>query len=178
MWFQSCEKPKTMSKEKSKGVLPTLEIIIILFFIIAFLTWMVPKCKSGPDPLPQPDAVADSLAQVAHQDSLANVVAQEETTPAPQEQVRTEVVGRLYVTIDGLKLRKEPDLEGELIVQLPLFEEVYFMNEVTDSTEEISLGYEVANEPWVKVRTKKGHVGWVYGAGVNYYKKRREGVLE
>ena len=50
------------------------------------------------------------------------------------------------------------------------------MNEVTDSTFQINLGKEVADEPWVKVRSKKGHVGWVYGAGVDYYKYKRPGV--
>lgn len=166
-----------MGKEKPKGVLPTLEIIIILFFFIAFLVWMVPKCKSGPNPLPQPEGLTDSLTQETPVDTTATVgPANPSTTPAPT--TRTEVVSRLYITIDGLKMRKTPELNAEVIVQLPLFEEVYFLNEVTDSTQEISLGYEVANEPWVKVRTKKGHEGWVYGAGVNYYKKRRQGVLE
>jgi hypothetical protein len=167
-----------MGKEKSKGVLPTLEIIIILFFFIAFLVWMVPKCKSGPDPLPQPEQLTDSLAQETATDTAAIEGPVNPTPPPPPPQTRTEVVSRLYITIDGLKMRKAPELNSEVIVQLPLFEEVYFLNEVTDSTQEISLGYEVANEPWVKVRTKKGHEGWVYGAGVNYYKKRRAGVLE
>ena len=34
-------------------------------------------------------------------------------------------------------------------------------------------GYEIADEPWVKVQHKRGRIGWVYGAGVNYYKKKR-----
>ena len=50
------------------------------------------------------------------------------------------------------------------------------MNEVTDSTYQISLGKEMADEPWVKVKNNRGKIGWVYGAGINYYKKKREGV--
>jgi hypothetical protein len=77
-----------------------------------------------------------------------------------------------------LKVRKFPGLKEEVIGQLPLYEEVTFMDEVTDSSYQINLGYEIADEPWVKIRTKKGTVGWVYGAGVNYYKQKRTGVLE
>jgi uncharacterized protein YgiM (DUF1202 family) len=87
-------------------------------------------------------------------------------------------LSRLYVTIDKLKLRKGPGLDSVVVAQLPLFEEVYFLNEVTEYKTELSLGYEKANEPWVKVRTKKGKEGWVYGAGINYYKEKRKGVLE
>lgn len=93
-----------------------------------------------------------------------------------QPSFKPEYYTRLFVTIDGLNLRDKPDLEGELLVKLPLYETVYFMNEVTDSTFQISLGKETADEPWVKVRSKKGHVGWVYGAGVDYYKYKRSGV--
>ncbi|MEM1318658.1 MAG: SH3 domain-containing protein [Bacteroidota bacterium] len=85
---------------------------------------------------------------------------------------------RLYVTIDGLNMRATPELNGTVLTQLSLYEEVTFMNEVTDSTQEINLGKEVANEPWVKVRNTKGKTGWVYGAGVHYYKMKHPGTIE
>jgi hypothetical protein len=75
-------------------------------------------------------------------------------------------------------MRRSPELKADVIAELSLFSKVFFMNEVTDSLYEINLGYEVAKEPWVKVRTKKGKEGWVYGAGVNYYKKKRSGVMD
>ena len=87
-------------------------------------------------------------------------------------------LSKLYVTIDKLKVRKTPGLKGELLGELKLFDEVYYMNEVTDSTYEVNLGREKANEPYVKIKTKRGTVGWVYGAGVHYVKKKRSGVLE
>ena len=52
------------------------------------------------------------------------------------------------------------------------------MNEVTDSTYEVNLGKEKANEPYVKIKTKRGTVGWVYGAGVHYVKKKHSGTLD
>ncbi len=63
-------------------------------------------------------------------------------------------------------------------MELKLFEEVAFLNEVSDSTTQLNLGYEITDEPWVKVRHPKGQVGWVYGAGVNYYPKKRGGVMD
>jgi Bacterial SH3 domain len=84
----------------------------------------------------------------------------------------------LYVTIDGLKMRKKPGLKGELVAQLDLYEQVYFLNQKSEKPEEISLGLEKVTDHWVKVRTKSGKEGWVFGAGVHYYKTKRKGVIE
>ena len=83
----------------------------------------------------------------------------------------------LYVTIDGLKLRKQPGLKGEVVATLELYEEVYFLNKKSEKTEEISLGLEKVTDHWVKIRTKAGKEGWVFGAGVHYYKMKRKGVM-
>ena len=100
--------------------------------------------------------------------------------PAAAETAAPKEAGgsKLYVTIDKLKVRKTPGLKGDLLGELKLFDEVYYMNEVTDSTYVVNLGKEKADEPYVKIKTKRGTVGWVYGAGVNYIKKKRSGVLE
>jgi hypothetical protein len=100
--------------------------------------------------------------------------ATEAATPAKE----TAGLSRLYVTIDKLKVRKTPGLKGESLGELKLFDEVYYMNEVTDSIYEVNLGREKAKEPYVKIKTKRGTVGWVYGAGVNYIKKKRSGTLD
>jgi len=84
----------------------------------------------------------------------------------------------LYVSIDGLKVRKEPGLKGETVVELRLYEPVTFLNQKTDWTQEISLGYEKVTDHWVKIRTQSGYEGWVFGAGLHYYKTKRQGVLE
>lgn len=85
---------------------------------------------------------------------------------------------KLYVTIDGLKMRKQPSLKGELVEKLELYEAVYFLNQKTEKTEEISLGLEKVTHHWVKVRSQSGKEGWVFGAGVHYYKMKRKGVLD
>lgn len=121
------------------------------------------------------DAIAtknDTLNNVAPTTVATSGTTTATTTPAGP------VASKLFVTIDKLKIRTEPGLKSKVLGELPLFSEVYFMEEVTDSIYTLSLGKEIAHEPYIKVKTKRGTVGWVYGAGVNYYKKKREGVLE
>ena len=78
----------------------------------------------------------------------------------------------LYSTIDGLKVRKEPGLKSTTVDKLKLHEEVYFLSQKTDWEEELSLsaGQPAVKDHWVKIRTKRGKEGWVFGAGVHYYK--------
>lgn len=173
-----------------KGLLSKFEYIIIGIFAIIFLMWAISKCSS------HKEQAQDEAAIEAKEDSLANAAKQPAVnTPAPAVADSTKVAAsqtaaaqpapsqetpgsKLYVTIDKLKLRKTPGLKGELLGELKLFDEVYYQDEVTDSTYEVNLGKEMADEPYVKVKTKRGTVGWVYGAGVHYVKKKRSGVLE
>ena len=83
----------------------------------------------------------------------------------------------LYVTIDGLKVRKQPNLKGEVLETLELYEPVSFLNQKSEKEDEISLGLEKVKDHWVKIRTKSGKDGWVFGAGVHYYKMKRKGVM-
>ncbi|MCB9333816.1 MAG: SH3 domain-containing protein, partial [Lewinellaceae bacterium] len=82
------------------------------------------------------------------------------------------------VTINGLKMRKEPNLKSGVVTRLKLDEEVFFLNEKSEKRDTINLGYETVAEYWVKVRTKSGKDGWVFGAGVHYFKMKRKGVME
>jgi hypothetical protein len=98
-------------------------------------------------------------------------------TAAPAQSAESKY-STLYVTIDGLKMRKEPNLKGAVVTKLELYEPVYFLNQKTEKIEEISLGYEKVKDHWVKIRTKSGKEGWVFGAGVHYYKMKRKGVMD
>lgn len=99
-------------------------------------------------------------------------------TPATPPPAATQKYAALYVTIDGLKMRKTPGLKGELVTKLALYEPVFFLNQKSEKMEEISLGYEKVTDYWVKVRTQSGKEGWVFGAGVYYYKMKRKGVMD
>ena len=168
-----------MSKKKSSSV-PKIEVLILLVFFASFFIWAASKC--GRTTKQVQESEQQQAARLAMEDSLANAAAaakKDSTTLLKKlPKVIREKYTPLYVTINNLNLRKQPNLESDVILQLPLYAEVAFLHEVTDSLEEVNLGYEVAKEPWIKVKTTKGHIGWVYGAGVNYYKTKREGVME
>jgi len=154
---------------------------------------------AGSVPAPSPTPVNTQRPTVQPLATPPVTPVQQSITPAPQPTLRAPVptpakpsaspsatapsagaskYSTLYVTIDGLKMRKQPGLKGELVAQLDLYEQVYFLNQKSEKTEEISLGYEKVTDHWVKVRTKSGREGWVFGAGVHYYKMKRKGVME
>lgn len=125
---------------------------------------------------PSTATVPTTATSPTQQPNAANPAAAPQ--PAPATDTKEPQYSKLFVTIDKLKLRKAPGLKAEVLGELKLFDEVYYLNQVTDSTYEVNLGKEMANEPYVKIKTKRGTVGWVYGAGVHYVKKKRSGVLE
>ena len=170
--------------ENRQNLLFRIQLLAILVFFIGFLIWANTKCTRMREQYRDQWEVQQALEE-AKQDSLealqaiADSIQATATPPAssPSANLLREKYTPLFVTIEGLNLRDTPGLEGEVLVKLNLYEEVEFLNEVTDSTTQLSLGKVTANEPWIKVRSKKGHVGWVYGAGVHYYKRRQEGAI-
>ncbi len=95
-------------------------------------------------------------------------------TPAIQPiTVATPSGSILYVLINGLHIHSKPDLHAKSLGKLKLDDEVYFANEVTEKTTPVHLANgEVMVKPWIKIRTKRGTVGWVHGSGVDYYKRK------
>ncbi|MGK0363939.1 MAG: hypothetical protein ACI85O_000993 [Saprospiraceae bacterium] len=179
--------------QKKKSWLPKFEVIIIAVFFFSFILWAASRCGGVKKTVIENIAIetpVDSIAgkskptdiRTAYLDSLERIKLRDSSYVSRTDISRVNdsetYGGRLYITINNLKIREFPGLKEEVVGQLPLFDEVIFMNEVTDSTYQINLGYEIADEPWVKIKTKKGTIGWVYGAGVNYYKQKRTGVLE
>jgi hypothetical protein len=178
-----------MTKKKT-GFLPKVEVLIILVFFASFMAWAISKCDATKKSFED-----DPVEETTLNGDGTNAIDSVETSPtdpfpsgeAPQLSTTTPTVGqptvsqqprysKLYITIDGLKMRKGPSLDSAVVLQMKLFEQVDFMNEFTDSTYQINLGYEMADEPWFKIQ-HRGKVGWVYGAGVNFYKKKREGAF-
>ena len=192
----------TKAKSK-KSVIPPVEVLIIGIFFLSFIAWAFKQCSNTKTELQGENEGTTEEVSVSAETTPATTIPQQAAAPTmsnttitsnPNVDLRTgqpanpigatglsdrltttEVirVTPLFVTIDGLNLRRGPSLDSAIIMKLPLNEQVGFMNEVTDSTSQISLGAEIANEPWVKVRHKGGRVGWVYGAGVHYYKRKK-----
>ncbi len=167
-----------------KKLLPRVELILILIFFIAFISWAMRKCGDTQKQFQEEAAIeqAEAIDSVAALPTVADTTPTELTAreraraQTPRERAIREKFTPLYITINGMNVREEPKLTGKVVDRLELYEEVTFLNEVTDSTEEINLGQITTNEPWVKIKTRKGRVGWIYGAGVSYYKKKLEGV--
>jgi hypothetical protein len=176
--------------EKRQNILFRVQLILMLAFFVGFLIWANTRCdrmrEKYRDKWEERQAVLeaarqDSIAKVKAADSLAKAL-NENPSPAPEGPGTTVLSPRerytpLYVTINGLNLRREPHLDSKVLIRLKLYEEVEFLNEVTDTTTRVSLGKIETDAPWIKVRSKKGQVGWVYGAGVHYYKRKQEGAI-
>lgn len=122
----------------------------------------------------------DSIEQAAKSAALLRGF----TTPLPGDsvvrgpEVRTVIqkVTTLYSTIEGLNVRSGPSLKSGVVARLPLYGEVSFLGEVTDSLYKIDLGDITPTAPWVKIELPDGKQGWVYGALVSYYKYKQQGV--
>lgn len=173
-----------MAKESS--LLPKMEVLIIIVFFIGIVIWAFDKCgdtkRAYNEQVNADTGTVEELinrrvegVELPPEDSLSEII----TTPSGTNPAAAARSGSqyapLYVTIDGLNLRDKPNLSGKVLTSLKLYEEVAFMGEVTDSTEQINLGGITPDEPWIKIQGR-GHVGWVYGAGVEYYKKKLEGA--
>lgn len=117
------------------------------------------------------EARADALRRAATQPLIGDSVVR-----LPETQIIREKLTTLFVTFDGLNVRSGPGINYGKVDRLKLYDEVVFLNEITDSTFQINLGSVTPDEPWVKIKTPSGKEGWVYGAGVEYFKKKLEGV--
>jgi len=175
-------KKETTSKKKveSKGVLPKMELLIILVFFMSFIVWAMSKCGETQAAYAQeevdtkPEPTEEKTVEKPKESAIETTTVTTDKTPAKKAVAKTtappEKVTVLFVVLDGLKLRKGPHLDSSIVRTIPINKEVYFLNEVTKFKQEINLGDRMALEPWIKVRTYTGHEGWVYGAGVNYFK--------
>lgn len=166
--------------EKKTGLLPRLEFIIIAVFFIGFLLWATSRCNSTRANYAlqeQEDLRADSLMRAINETAILEKARKDSISKAnavikqAEKEVERERYTPLYTTVDGVNVRKEPKLNAKVVSRLELNEEVSFLGEVTDFKQEIKVEEVQKNEPWVKVKTQAGRIGWVYGGTVSYYKK-------
>ncbi len=162
-----------MTEEKGKSLLSRLETGLILAFFLGFIIWAVSKCQATRA------AYEEEATEELTENELDTITAEplpepipleplEPKTPAPEQ--RTP----LYITVDSLNMREEPRLNSSVITKLRLDEEVFYLNEMTDFRQELAFTEnETTFEPWLKIQTADGRVGWVYGAGLRLYKKRQ-----
>lgn len=150
------------NKNSTKFTLRPIEAIGIGLFVFAVLVYSFNKCNRSPARNANNASTTATLPALA--DSAALAMSASNLRP-------------LYVVIDSLKLRPRPQLDTAFIRYLYIDELVYDMGEQTNYTQTIRYSADdVRTEPWVKIRTKKGDIGWVFGAGVNFYRKKNRNI--
>ena len=192
-----------MSKPTKYNNARLVPFILMSIVTLIFLFWAMRQCSGGDtdyamqaeeeatrrtylDTLRERDnqilvqRKLDSIEQAAKNAALLRGL----TTPLPGDSVvrfgRSDTIVQrvttLYSTIEGLNVRTGPSLRNGKVGRLPLYGEMIFLGEVTDSLYRIDLGEITPTAPWVKVQLPNGKQGWVYGALVSYYKYRQRGV--
>lgn len=179
-----------------------IPFVIMSLLTLIFLIWAMQQCGSSDGDYAM---IAEKEARETYIDSLhrieenariqaqidveaqarAEALMRARTQPLPGDsvvrtaapQVVVERVTTLYSTINGLNVRSGPSLKNGVVTRLPLYQAVIFTGEVTDSLYTIDLGDVSPTAPWVKIRTEDGKEGWVFGAGVSYYKYQLKGVI-
>lgn len=182
-----------MATEKPSGMVK-FQFLLFGVLLFALLIWGSGKCSRTMEER-EIEQMQEAIRQL-REDSAATATAptspspanpltiaptrpnsvQRDTVAGGQLQVIRERIRPLYITIEGLALRSGPGLNYEVVDRLPLLSEVNFLNEVTDSLYTLKLGTITTTKPWVKIRSHKGRDGWVYGAGVDFYKYELKGV--
>jgi len=127
----------------SKFLVNTLLILIIILIF---------SCKDSP---------FSNSSTTQEAETTQDTVAQE-----PEAAPITEI----YTWVNELRMREEPTTNSPIVVTLKEGEPLDYEGTKSDFTEKISLRGTLFNEPWLKVTTKTGKEGWVYGGGVKFYK--------
>ena len=164
-----------MKKKKKTGLLSfsRLESLLIIALSIVFLFWAGLKCKNSKMDLLSPKPKTEASPERIN----PNPSPKTKTLPDTKRPSNTEVISLpkqtsipLYVHVDSLKVRIAPHLDSAIVTKIPLGQSIEYLNERTEFKQQINMNNIVHNEPWIKVKTKKGQVGWVYRAGVEFYK--------
>lgn len=167
-------------KKKTKSALPRFEFLIIFVFLMSFIAWAIVKCNNTKAMLQRQAFLKEGITietDTAKIVSAMEVLNPKIAEPAPQPEVIHQTIREeytpLYINVDSLNFRTGPGLNYKIIRKLSLYEQVQFMNEVTDTIQTIEMPWGTTQEPWVKIKSQQGELGWVYGAGVHYYKLNR-----
>ncbi|MFK7796645.1 MAG: SH3 domain-containing protein [Aureispira sp.] len=166
----------------TKGRLNNIELTAIGLIGFAILLYAFSKC--GEEPTPDSTAEQPIVTEQVMDSSVVAIdsnqtngssfsAAGNNSTP-----VTTAVTAnsdslrqprKLYILADSLRLRQSPELSGAVLAYLGYGEEVLDMGEST-ALQKLRVSVdEIRQAPWVKVKTKKGKIGWAFGAYMQFY---------
>lgn len=80
--------------------------------------------------------------------------------------VETPEEVQYYTWVDKLRLRAKPNTKSDVVAELKEGSLLTYLHEKTDFTQAITLRGKAFDEPWYKIKTPDGVIGWVYGGGV------------
>jgi uncharacterized protein YgiM (DUF1202 family) len=127
----------------------------------------IPVVENVPVPTPQNSRVITPNTVQQTQPQVAIAQPQPATTTVAQSSGQ-----QLYVHESSLNVRTEPSLNAKSLGTLSFGAAVTYLSKTTD-TQELSVGARTVDEPWFKIRTKRGTVGWVYGGYVKFYAPKK-----
>lgn len=153
-------------KKSFIGKLRPVELAAIGILAFALLFWGMSKCgKENPE-----------TNTAALQDSTATNRPNTNNTSGTGSGTTVVAMRPLYVILDSLKLRKGPHLDSAVVRPLLFGQEVYDTGKRTDFEQTLKVSpTEKRTAPWIQIRTTDGVVGWVFGAGLEFYRKSRVG---
>ncbi len=79
-----------------------------------------------------------------------------------------EIVQYMQVSINNLRIRSTPDLEGAVLERLRDKTVLEYMEDSTEFTTELKLNGVMYNKPWYKVKSEAGNIGWIYGGCIEF----------
>jgi Bacterial SH3 domain. len=90
----------------------------------------------------------------------------------PEIEVEEVAAIPIYTVTESVNVRSKPGRDGVVLERIPARNtELYFLGNRTEATQKINMDGTNYNEPWLKVKTANGRIGWVYGGTVRFYKK-------
>lgn len=162
------KEPEQPNSPPPKGRLNNLELAGIGLICFALLLYGISRCNRQPEP-PSPSAAPTVTEEVV--DTTTAPVVQPVAPPVPDS---TNLQPRvLYVVADSLRLREQPALNGTVLGYLDYGEEVRDLGEQTELQKLRVSVDETRTAPWVKIQTKKGKIGWTFGAYLQFYPPTR-----
>lgn len=80
------------------------------------------------------------------------------------------------VTVNDLRLREQPTQTSKVVCMVKENEKLEYLGEKSGHTDAIELRGVKYNEPWYKVKTTAGQLGWAYGGAIREIKSAATGT--
>lgn len=74
----------------------------------------------------------------------------------------------IQVTINNLRIRSTPDLEGAVIERLKEKAVLEYLEDSTSFTTDVKMNGRMYQEHWYKVKSEAGNSGWIYGGCIAF----------